>query len=164
MEDRTTVEVTRTYVQMLHPDELRPSTSPQPGIRIERVDHCSAELYRFLYGEVGRQYHWFDRRDWTDEQIDRHLAQDTISIWMMRDGETPAGFFELVRWPDGSVEIGYFGLLPDFLGRGLGKHMLTAAVKEMWRMGANRVWLHTCTLDHPSALPNYLKRGFQEVN
>jgi GNAT superfamily N-acetyltransferase len=111
---------------------------------------------------VGREYHWFDRRDWTDEQIERHLAKDEISIWVMRQGKTPAGFFELVRQEGGSIEIGYLGLLPDYIGRGLGKFMLTEAVRSAWNLGANRVWLHTCTLDHPSALPNYLKRGFKQ--
>ncbi len=72
-----------------------------------------------------------------------------------------AGYFELRNCEDGSVEIAYFGLLPEFLGRGLGKHLLTCATEQAWADGANRVWLHTCTLDDPAALPNYLKRGFR---
>ena len=72
----------------------------------------------------------------------------------------PAGYFELRRDRAGGIEIVYFGLLPEFTGRGLGGHMLTAAVERAWSQGAERVWLHTNTLDHPSALPNYLKRGF----
>ena len=73
----------------------------------------------------------------------------------------PAGYFELERQEDGSTEVAYFGLLQEYLGRGLGKHLLTAAVHQAWQTGANRVWLHTCTLDDPAALPNYLKRGFK---
>jgi GNAT superfamily N-acetyltransferase len=73
----------------------------------------------------------------------------------------PAGYFELESHRDGSVEVSYFGLLPEFRGRGLGKYMLTEAAQGAWAQGANRVWLHTCTLDHPGALANYLGRGFR---
>jgi len=80
---------------------------------------------------------------------------------MYSDG-SPAGYFELERHPDGSIEVAYFGLIQEFLGRGLGKNLLTAAAEQAWSDGANRVWLHTCTLDDPAALPNYLKRGFKK--
>ena len=75
----------------------------------------------------------------------------------------PAGYFELHAPGDGAVEIAYFGLLPEFFGRGWGGHLLTRAVDTAWSLGAARVWLHTCTLDHPAALPNYLRRGFRPV-
>jgi GNAT superfamily N-acetyltransferase len=73
----------------------------------------------------------------------------------------PAGYFELRRCEDGSTEIAYFGLLPEFKGRGFGKHLLTLAAQTAWARGARRLWLHTCTLDDPAALPNYQKRGFR---
>jgi GNAT superfamily N-acetyltransferase len=79
---------------------------------------------------------------------------------MTYDDQT-AGYFELRKCEDGSTEIAYFGLLPAFIGRGLGKHLLTSATEQAWADGAKRVWLHTCTLDDPSAMPNYLKRGFR---
>jgi GNAT superfamily N-acetyltransferase len=72
-----------------------------------------------------------------------------------------AGYFELRQHQDRSVEIAYFGLLPAFIGRGWGKYLLTRAVESAWQLGTDRVWLHTCTLDHPAALSNYLKRGFR---
>jgi GNAT superfamily N-acetyltransferase len=75
----------------------------------------------------------------------------------------PAGYFELRRHDDGGVEIAYLGLLPEFFGRGWGKYLLEQAVRQAWATGASRVWLHTCTLDHPAALPNYLQRGFRPV-
>jgi GNAT superfamily N-acetyltransferase len=79
----------------------------------------------------------------------------------MRVGTDVAGYFELEEHDDDSVEIAYFGLRPEFFGRGLGGELLTQAVREAWRTGAKRVWLHTCTLDSPRALPNYLARGFE---
>jgi GNAT superfamily N-acetyltransferase len=110
---------------------------------------------------VGEAFHWVDRRDWSDEQIRTHLAQPGITIWVLDREGTDLGYFELARHPDGSVEIAYFGLFPEFQGRGLGRHLLTLAAEQAFGLGATRVWLHTCTLDHAAALPNYLSRGFR---
>jgi GNAT superfamily N-acetyltransferase len=156
-------EVTRTYLEMKAPGDLRPTPTPTPTPPIERMEHCSPAVFRYLYTEVGRAFHWTDRLAWSEETIQRHLADPGISIWLMSEGETPAGYFELREHDDGSVEIAYFGLLPAFIGRGWGKYLLTRATQAAWELGPNRVWLHTCTLDHPSALPNYLKRGFRPV-
>src|SRR5262245_50658220 len=161
MTTSTTTEVTRTYLEMHSPSDLQPARSDDARIKIEPQPDCSIELFRFLYAEVGKNYHWTDRLPWTDEQIAAHLAQPENSMWLMTyDGER-AGYFELRKCEDGSTELAYFGLLPQFIGRGLGKHLLTSAVEQAWADGANRVWLHTCTLDDPAALPNYLRRGFQ---
>ena len=83
-----------------------------------------------------------------------------VSLWVMTVANAPAGYFELRQEGDGSVEIAYFGLLPEFVGRGLGGHLLSVAVERAFESGARRIWLHTCTKDNPAALPNYLKRGF----
>jgi len=161
MKAATATEVTRTYLEMREASELKPALSDDPLIRIEAQRDCSIDLFRFLYVEVGRNYRWIDRLPWTDEDIHSHLARPEVSVWLMKyDGET-AGYFELRKCEDGSIEIAYFGLLPQFIGRGLGKHLLTSATQQAWADGANRVWLHTCTLDDPAAMPNYLRRGFQ---
>jgi GNAT superfamily N-acetyltransferase len=86
-----------------------------------------------------------------------------VSVWLLTVESEPAGYFELRREPDGAVEIAYFGLVHPFHGKGLGGHLLTVATQEAWKLGATRVWLHTSTLDHPAALPNYLNRGFEIV-
>jgi GNAT superfamily N-acetyltransferase len=156
----TTVEVTRTYLELTDPDQLRPAPSADPALRVEHVADCTPALYRRLYREVGQAYHWRDRADWSDAEIRAHVARPEISEWVLYRGAEAAGWFELVRHGDGSVEIAYFGLLPAFTGRGLGKHLLTAAAREGWKMTSSRVWLHTCTLDSPMALPNYKARGF----
>jgi GNAT superfamily N-acetyltransferase len=153
--------VKRTYLDMTSPEELRPAPTPKPTPRIERMADCAVEFFRYLYREVGRAYHWTDRLGWTEEAIRAYLGTPGVSIWLMSWETTPAGYFELKRHDDGSVEIAYFGLLPDFLGRGWGKYLLTRAVESAWQLGTHRVWLHTCTLDHPAALPNYLRRGFR---
>lgn len=119
------------------------------------------DLFRALYTGVGAAYRWTDRLPWSDERLRQHLADPAISIWILRVHDAAAGWFELVGPDDqGSVEIGLFGLMPDFVGRGLGRHLLSEAIRCAVSIGATRVWLHTCTLDHPAALPNYLARGF----
>lgn len=157
----TTIEVTRTYLEMRSLAELRPARSDDPSIKIEPQPDCSIEMFRFLYREVGGNYHWTDRLPWTDEEIQTYLQLPEISLWLMTYGDDIAGYFELKQEPDGSTEVAYFGLMPQFIGRGLGKHLLTRAVEQAWADGARRVWLHTCTDDDPAALPNYLKRGFK---
>jgi ribosomal protein S18 acetylase RimI-like enzyme len=155
------IEITRTYLEMRAPSELNGAHSDDPLIKIEQQHHCSVELFRYLYREVGRNYRWTDRLPWSDEQITDYLEQPEVSLWLMTHADEMAGYFELKKEADGSTEIAYFGLLPQFIGRGLGKHLLTQAIEQAWADGAQRVWLHTCTDDDPAALPNYLKRGLK---
>jgi GNAT superfamily N-acetyltransferase len=155
--------VIRTYLEMRSPTDLRPVPTPEPEPRIERIAECPASFFRYLYQEVGREFRWTDRVGWSDSTILEYLATPGVSIWLMSWHAAPAGYFELREHDDRSVEIAYFGLLSDFIGRGWGKYLLTRAVQEAWDTGTHRLWLHTCTLDHPAALPNYLKRGFRPV-
>ena len=150
----------RTYLQMTDPNALLPSDAPSDTVALERVEHCPPALWRQLYTEVGRQYHWVDRLQWTDEEITHYLSDAALELWLLKEGDAPAGYFELRKHEDGAVEVAYFGLLPHAIGRGLGKYLLTRAVQRAWERGATRVWLHTSSLDHSSALPNYLARGF----
>jgi GNAT superfamily N-acetyltransferase len=157
------VQVTRTYLEMSSPGGLRPAAVPAPAPRLERVHECPVSFFRYLYAEVGRAFHWTDRLVWDDARVQAHLADPANSLWLLTWRAAPAGYFELRAPGDGAVEIAYFGLLPEYFGRGWGGHLLTRAVETAWTLGASRVWLHTCTLDHPAALPNYLRRGFQPV-
>lgn len=156
----STIEVTRTYLEMRDPSELQAAKLDDTLIRIELQSDCPIDLFRWLYVEVGKNYHWIDRLPWTDNDIRAHLARPEISVWLMTYDKERAGYFELRKCEDGSTEVAYFGLLPQFLGRGLGKHLLTCATEQAWADGANRVWLHTCTLDDPAALSNYVLRGY----
>jgi GNAT superfamily N-acetyltransferase len=150
----------RTYLEMRSPDALVPARAPRGDIEVRHESPCPPALYRTAYLGVGGQYRWTDRAEWTDEEIGAHVAAPGLGVWTLRVVGELAGFFELERLPDGSVQIAYFGLMPAFIGRGLGGYMLTQAVRTAWTLGPTRVWLHTCTFDHPSALPNYLARGF----
>ena len=154
-------QAVRTYLEMTRPDALDGAPAPGDGVAVERVDTPAPSLWRFLYTEVGRQYHWVDRLAWTDDEIRRYLAAPGLELWLLRVDQAVAGYFELRPDAEGGVEIAYFGLLPAFVGRGLGKYLLTCAVRRAWERGAARVWLHTSSLDHTAALPNYLARGFR---
>ena len=157
------MQVIRTYLEMRSVGELRPANCEDVRLRLERVYECPVSFFRYLYREVGRDYHWEDRLGMTDDEISDYLADPGVSLWLLSCSGGPAGYFELKRHEDDSVEIAYFGLLPEFLNRGYGKHLITRAVEEAWKLEPTRVWLHTCTLDHPAALPNYQKRGFNPV-
>jgi GNAT superfamily N-acetyltransferase len=154
---------TRTYLEMREPSALRPAAEPALALSIEKLDPCPPAVWRFLYVEVGRRHRWVDRLDWTDTQTRAYLEDPAVSVWLLSVRTEPAGYFELRREHDGSVEIAYFGLMHAFQGQGLGGHLLTVATRQAWALGATRVWLHTSNLDHPAALPNYLSRGFSIV-
>lgn len=156
------VTVTRTYLTLDGPAQLIPSLGEPPAdARVERREPCPVPLYRRLYRDVGEQWYWHDRLEWTDAELEAHLARDDVGVWELMVGDASAGYFELQRHEDGAVEIVYFGLRPEFIGRGLGGMLVTRAVREAFAMGATRVWLHTCTLDSPRALPSYEARGFR---
>jgi GNAT superfamily N-acetyltransferase len=154
------IQVQRTYLELRTPGTPAAKARLTGGADIARERPCSPSTYRALYAAVGSAYHWRDRLTWTEQTLERHLARDEVGIWILRDATEKGGFFELERHPDGSVEIAYFGLIPSFHGRGMGRALLERAIHEGWRWGANRLWLHTCTLDSPVALPNYRARGF----
>lgn len=130
---------------------------------MEQVRDCPPSFWRYLYSEVGRRHHWVDRLPWTDDEIRAYLADPAVSLWLMSVAGAPAGYFELRKDDEGGIEIAYFGLLEEFIGRGLGGHLLTVAAERAWETSPSRVWLHTNTLDHPAALRNYQSRGFAIV-
>jgi GNAT superfamily N-acetyltransferase len=156
------VEVVRTYLALDSPAQFHPSPAVDPGAQLVLRSPCPVELYRRLYREVGEPWFWHERLAWSDEQMAEHLASPNVSVWEVLVHGESAGYFELYRHDDGAVEIDYFGLVPKFIGRGLGGWTLTRAVQQAFSVGARRVWLHTCTLDSPNALPGYKARGFRE--
>ena len=155
------VEVTRTFVEMRDPAQLKRKELPKGSdARFVRCRPCAVAHYRELYKRVGERWHWKDRNAFPDEKLAAILANPDVHVWELRVGDKLAGYFELEKQPGPVVEIVYFGLTPEFIGKGYGGAMLTRAVDEAWALGAETVWLHTCTLDSPRALPNYEARGF----
>ena len=150
---------TRTFLEMRSSAQVVPFAFPDVDASVRRLDVVPGSLYRYLYREVGRPWHWLDRWNWSDARVAEHLASGGIEIWLLTVAGTPAGYFELHRTAH-EVELCYFGLLPEFIGRRLGPALLTVAAQQAWSSGPNRVWLHTCSLDHPAAVGNYQRVGF----
>jgi len=127
------VEVVRTYLELRSPEQLRAAPVPDPAIQFVRRDRIATDHYRRLYQAVGDRWHWHDRNAWSDDQLAAHLSSANISVWECVADDKTAGFFELAAHDDGSVEIAYFGLVEEFMGRGIGKAMLTQAAQQAWR-------------------------------
>ncbi|HEX9166434.1 MAG TPA: GNAT family N-acetyltransferase [Gemmatimonadales bacterium] len=155
-----TVPVTVWHQEMLSPTEFRPSTRP-PAYALVRLTAPAPDFFRFLYAAVGGPWHWTDRLAWPAEAWAGRLADPMVEVWVGYDGGAPLGWFELCRQADGTVELVYFGLLPHAVGQGHGGPLLTAAVSRAWALGAKRVYVNSCSLDHPSAMANYGARGFR---
>ena len=147
-----------TYLEMTAPEQLRAEYIDSPDIEVRPEVFTSPAAYRDLYSSVGELWNWRDRLIMPDDELMTALAKADISVLYV-DNET-AGYIELANDDTGDTEVGYFGLRPAFFGRGLGKHLLSYGVQRAWDSGAKRVWLHTCNLDGPAALANYLARGF----
>ena len=153
--------VTVTYLEMRSPSELRPKRSPDPRFQVREATVKQWEFNRFLYLLVGRDWHWNDKKTWTDEQWRHYAESKTLRTFVAYYDGAVAGYYEMRRDNIDGVEIAIFGLTPKFVGRGLGGVLLTNALETAWQMNPGRVWLHTCTSDHPSALPNYQARGMR---
>ena len=157
------IDITTYHLEMTDPGALRPKLKPIQGLTIEQVQRPSPEYNRFLYTAVGGDWYWTDRLPWTYQQWHELVDRPEFQTWVAYVSGSPAGYFALEGQSDGNVEITSFGLLPANIGRGLGGHLLTVAIEKAWQLGSSRVWLHTCSLDHPGALANYCARGFQVI-
>ncbi|MDA0273321.1 MAG: GNAT family N-acetyltransferase, partial [Proteobacteria bacterium] len=137
-------------------------TAPASGRYVlNQLHQPTPEVARFLYLSVGAPWTWYMRLHWTWAQWQTRIDEVGVSFWLASCDGMPIGYFEFEQQTRGVVEICYFGLLPQYIGQGHGKALLNDAVYLAWQTGGRRVWLHTCNLDHPSALPNYQARGFQ---
>ncbi len=156
----TPEKLVTTYLEMTTPAAFRPNYAQQgDDVRIVKMEKPDVDFYRFLYREVGERWRWRDRLALSDDALYNILSSPDTHVFVMYVNGVPAGYIELAR--NGQMtEIAYFGLREEFFGRGLGKHLLSYGIEQAWNMGTRRVWLHTCNLDGPHALNNYLKRGF----
>jgi len=154
------VEVTTWYLEMRSPDQLRPARVDRSDLAIIQTQIPSPAFSRFLYASVGGSWYWLDRLSWSDERWMAYLDRPQVETWVAYVSGTPAGYIELEAQPAGNVEIAYFGLLPQFIGQRLGGHLLTVGIQQAWQMQAERIWVHTCSLDGQYALKNYQSRGF----
>ena len=157
-------QVTTYYLEMKSPAALRRKTESN-GLSVRRAEIDQFQFNRFLYQLVGADWQWTGRNKWTDEKWRAWVGDEGLHTWAAYHKGTPAGFCEMRRQPGeggDDVEIVQFGLAPAFIGKGFGGYFLTRMLEAAWEVpGACRVWLHTCTLDHPNALNNYKARGLE---
>lgn len=146
-----------TYLEMTDRAQFRPSFI-ETSAQILPMARYDLPFYRFLYGEIGKAWRWYDRLSYDDEKLAETLSY--VEIYVLYADGVPAGYVELEPHAH-EIEVAYFGLRPEFIGRGLGKHLLSYGIQQAWMpTSIERVWLHTCNLDSPQALNNYQARGF----
>lgn len=154
------IETVITYLEMLGPPPARPPRQPAHKLALLRLVKPSVPYYRYLYEAVGEPWFWFERRAMADDALAAAIQAENIEISVLyADGE-PAGFAELDYRDKANVNLAYFGLIPGFIGHGLGAYLLAWAIDDVWRRGPKRLWVHTCSLDHPRALRLYQRAGF----
>jgi GNAT superfamily N-acetyltransferase len=156
------VEVTVWYLEQDTPVQPR-AAAGSDDLRVEEVRIKQYQFNRFMYELVGAPWQWTDKLRWSDQKWREYAERDRLRTWAAWLEGAPAGYFELEKRPDNSVDLAYFGLAERFIGRGLGAGFLTRALVEAWQWGATRVTVNTCSLDHPAALENYRRRGFRLV-
>jgi len=149
-----------THLQMFARPEGLTVTPPETNLSIVQAKPPTISFYRYLYDSVGGNWQWRERRVMSDEQLGAIVQHPRVETHVLYASGTPAGYAELDRRQENEVELAYFGLIPDFIGRGLGEYLLNWAIDRAWSYGPRRFWVHTCTLDHPRALPNYVRAGF----
>ena len=157
----TLLDDTITYLEMLARPAGRRAPVPFDKLALMRAENCTASFYRYLYNTVGEPWLWFERRLIDDGALATLIHQPTIEIFVLYVRGVPAGYFELDAAAPRETKLCYFGLVPDFIGRGLGGYLLQAAIDRAWSARPiERLWLHTSTFDHPRALGVYQQAGF----
>jgi len=153
------IDVTVYFLEMLSAPP-RSVSPPRDGLTVLHAQAPSVPYYRFLYNQVGRDYHWLSRRKLSDAELADVIHDPHNELHVLHVNGSPAGFAELDRRQPDEVELVQFGLMADFIGQGLGTWFLQWTIDRVWSYQPKRFWLHTCTLDHPAALPTYTKSGF----
>lgn len=157
---RGTVAAMVTHLNMTEAPDLR-SARPLPGAEIKRVGKPETDWYREIYRKVGGEdWLWFSRLALTDEALSAILTDPDVVVFALTLDGVDAGFFELDFRVPGSCELAFFGVVHAAIGRGAGRLMMTEALREAWARPINRLWVHTCTFDHPGAIDFYRRSGF----
>jgi GNAT superfamily N-acetyltransferase len=154
---------TVTYLEMHAPPAWLAQGAPRPprdALRVVRAVRPTAAFYRFLYGTVGGPWTWVDRKKLADDALLAIVQDPRVEVHVLHDDGVPAGYVELDARAEPEIEVAYFGLVPERIGQGLGSYLLRWAVARAWERSPTRLWVHTCTLDHPGALPLYERVGF----
>ena len=155
-------KIDRNYLEIKSIKDLRVSRTVTKDHSLEKVEPADFQLNKFFYKNIGKDHRWVDRLVWTDKQWTEYVSDKKVKTYIIKKSNNLAGYFELIFHDDqNEVEIAYLGLLTEFQNQKLGSYLLSSAIKESFSKKTNRVWVHTCSLDHKNALNNYISRGMK---
>jgi GNAT superfamily N-acetyltransferase len=155
-------EIKRNYLEIKSLNELAEVSKSLDGYSVNFLDPPNFQLNKFFYKNIGKDHHWVDRLVWSEKEWIDYVCNEKVSTYILRKEEDVCGYFELIFHKDkNEFEIAYFGLLKEYHNKKLGSFLLSFAIKKCFEKNINRVWVHTCSLDHDNALKNYLSRGMK---
>ena len=157
-----TEEVQRNYLEINSIQDLKETIKPNDDYSISLLKPINFQLNKFFYKNIGKKHKWIDRLIWTENQWIDYVSSENVKTYVFKYKNDLVGFFELISHTEKKeVEIAYFGLLEEFQNKKLGSYLLSKAIQKSFKENTNRVWVHTCSLDHKNALNNYLARGMK---
>ena len=155
-------KIERNYLEIYSLGDLIESDSPSNKFKIELINPPNFQLNKFFYKSIGKNHNWVDRLVWTEKQWVEFTKNKNVKTFVLKNKDDLAGYFELIFHKDkNEIEIAYLGILEEYQNRKLGSYLLSTAIKKSFINNPNRVWVHTCSLDHRNALSNYLSRGMK---
>ena len=157
-----TEEVQRNYLEINSIQDLNEVIEPNGDYSLNLLEPINFQLNKFFYKNIGKKHKWIDRLIWTETQWIDYVSNKNVKTYVFKFKNDLAGFFELISHDEKKeVEIAYFGLLEEFQNKKLGSYLLFKAIQKSFKRDTNRVWVHTCSLDHKNALNNYIARGMK---
>ena len=157
-----TQEVKRNYLEINSLEDLNQGPKPSDDYSLNLLDPINFQLNKFFYKKIGNKYKWVDRLIWTEEKWINYLSNENVKTYVLKFKDDLVGFFELIYHPEkNETEIAYFGILEEYQNKKLGSYLLSEAIKKSFKNSVERVWVHTCSLDHKNALNNYISRGMK---
>jgi GNAT superfamily N-acetyltransferase len=157
-----TQKIKRNYLEINSIQDLKEVPKPSVDYSINLLDPINFQLNKFFYKNIGKKHKWVDRLVWMESKWIDYVSDKKVKTYIFKHKDDLAGFFEIIFHSEKKeVEIAYFGLLEEFQNKKLGSYLLSEAIKVSFVGNINRVWLHTCSLDHKNALNNYIARGMK---
>ena len=154
--------VKRNYLEINSLKDLHEGKKPSDNYYLSLVDPINFQLNKFFYKNIGKNHKWVDRLIWSEDKWINYVTSDKVNTYVLKYEDDLIGFFELIfHFEKKEVEIAYFGILEEYQNKKLGSFLLSEAIKRSFDQNVNRVWLHTCSLDHKNALNNYIARGMK---
>ena len=149
-----------THLQMYQRPPTRPGPSEESWA-LKKAEFSSLKDYRLFFRRVGQDWLWFSRLKLGDNELSQILDHPKYETYLFSVNGENRGLLELDFRFEGESEISFFGLTSDMLGRGAGRWLMNRALEIAWSRPIQRLWLHTCTFDHPDAIAFYIRSGFQ---